>query len=268
MREAHRPELRDAIQARDELRKRGDRAAAGRASGDHDGGTIRRKADRRRREIVDAAADFVGAPALLAQGLEELALERIERRGRRRVRARPAAFATKHAIFAPLQPSRPTGEKAYRLPSNPALAFAEFPRRATRVEGAERERDGVVGRGSVGAVETRGEIAAVRDRIAARTADDIRALAEIPADRRQRIIITAHAAHAIAPAACASDRAVQSTLNARELRRGIRVGAGARELAPHDAIFASLRGVERRLHEARGRSRDHLRTLHRRGGGE
>jgi hypothetical protein len=161
------------------------------------------------------------------------------------------------------------GEKPRPLFSHRTLTFADRRRRTAHGECAERERSGVARDRPRDAVETVRDIGAVRDCVTALGAtDDSRALADVPADRRQRVVIAADTAHSIAAAAVASNHVGELGVDLRELHRGFRVGTRTYELAAQQVVFASLRGIERPLHEDRARTGDRARASHGlRGGG-
>jgi hypothetical protein len=193
----------------------------------------------------------------------ELALEPCERQGRSHVRTRSTGLAAEEAILAPLQRARSMAEEPRPLSSDLTLTLADRRRWTTHGERAERERDGVAGDRFLDAVETVREIGAVRDCAnALSAADDARTLADVPSDRRQRVVIAAHAADSIVPAAFASNRVLELGVDLRELHRGFWAGARAREPAPQNAVFASPRGDERPLREDRARTGDHACAPH------
>ena len=223
-----------------------DRPAARRAARDRHGRTRRRESDRRRREVAGAAADAVRPAARLTDLGHGLGARARDERARLRVGTR-AARALETRVVA-LLPRLVLGAVGFdRAP--PDLALAPRHRRiGARGEMVVVEPDRLVDGRIADACKAGRDVAAVGDRVGARTVLEVRTRADVPADRRERLV-GARAAHVIGTAALLVDRAPELRLRLRDDARRLRIRARTGGLPAQHGIAAAARGFDLHLRE-------------------
>src|SRR5205085_2159726 len=170
------------------------------------------------------------------------------------------AWATQHpvqhAILALLKRLVLGDEEFRRELADRALALDHVLVAGALIDLPVVQRDRLIDGGVANADEAIADVVAVGDRVVAAAALEVLTGRDVPADRRQRLVVAAAAAHVVRAAASFRDRDAEFAVRLRDIvgRLLIRARTGARVV--HDGVVTLLQRLHARLNVLRGRLRD------------